>query len=195
MTTAKNIITNEIKSIPKELYQSSDEWVSLTKNLVVVKDITTDEIKSVTLEDFYSQENLIHINKNMTQCFNINTGEKFRVTTDEFNSNPELVGSSYGKRGFKHSKESKFLMSIKSIANSKVRGLFGKDNPNFGSKRKQECKDKISLKAKGLVTAFDLTNGKNVKVTKEVFDSNSNLVGIANKKVKQWKLDNPSNQI
>lgn len=53
----------------------------------------------------------------------------------------------------------------------------GEKNPFYGKKHTEESKKKMSEISKNLVTAKRLDTGERVKVTKEEFDSDANLVG------------------
>jgi hypothetical protein len=54
---------------------------------------------------------------------------------------------------------------------------FGEDNPFFGKTHSEDVKKKMSEKAKGLVMAKKISTGEIIKVTKEEFETNDDLVG------------------
>ena len=57
---------------------------------------------------------------------------------------------------------------------------FGKQNPFYGKTHSEEAKEKMSEKAKGLVMAKKISTGEIVKVTKEEFETNDDLIGSTN---------------
>ena len=59
------------------------------------------------------------------------------------------------------------------------------NNPGmfFGKTHSDEAKSKISKANKNKVTGYDLINNKYVKIDKEEFDNNPNIVGLRSKKI------------
>ncbi len=122
--------------------------IKLGKSIVVSKDI------------FDNDKTLVGLNKGMVVCLDVVNNIKLSVTKEEFDNNPNLVGNTFGcKLNFTEEHKKKISDSLKNRVKS------------------EEHKLKLSASTKGRVSCLDTQSGKMIKVTKEEFDNNPNLVG------------------
>lgn len=85
-------------SVTKQEFDNDDDLVNESKGLVVCRVKGTDSIIRISTLEYRNRDDLIHASVDKVTCINLLTGKYETTTKEEFNNNPNLVGTTKGKK-------------------------------------------------------------------------------------------------